>query len=278
MAPIEKPFFNSQTLPIALTVAGSDSGGGAGIQADLKAFAALGVYGCSAITSLTAQNTVGVQDVFAVAPEFVIAQMHSVLTDMPVAAIKTGMLANAQVIQALISTYDRCYPVPLVVDPVMLATSGDRLLEPEAIDIMIRELLPRATLLTPNLLEAAALLNEPVAHTMPEREQQAQRLLAMGSQAVLLKGGHDSGPEATDLLLSDAGLETFSRPRVDTRHTHGTGCTLAAAIAAGLAKGLALPLAVGEAKEYLHGAILAGAERSLGSGASPVDHFYRGVQ
>lgn len=278
MVPIEKPSFDSQTIPIALTVAGSDSGGGAGIQADLKAFAALGVYGCSAITSLTAQNTVGVQDVYPVAPEFVIAQMESVLTDMPVAAIKTGMLSNAQIIQALISTYDRCYPVPLVVDPVMLATSGDRLLEPEAIEIMIGELLPRATLLTPNLLEAAALLNEPVAHTLSEREQQAQRLLAMGPQAVLLKGGHDSGPDATDLLLSDAGLEAFSRSRVDTHHTHGTGCTLAAAIAAGLAKGLALPLAVGEAKAYLHGAIVAGAQRTLGAGASPVDHFYRGVQ
>jgi hydroxymethylpyrimidine/phosphomethylpyrimidine kinase len=273
--PIAKPSFGPETVPIALTVAGSDSGAGAGIQADLKTFSALGVYGCSAITSLTAQNTCGVQDVFPVAAEFVAKQMHSVLSDMPVAAIKTGMLANAQVIQALVSTYDSCYPAPLVVDPVMLATSGDRLLEKDAVEVMIRELLPRATLITPNLLEAAALLGEAPAQSLSQREHQAKLLLALGPQAVLLKGGHDHGPDADDLLLSDAGLDHFSRPRVSTRNTHGTGCTLAAAITAGLAKGLALPLAVGEAKEYLQGALLAGAGRSLGSGASPVDHFYR---
>ncbi|MDQ2076455.1 bifunctional hydroxymethylpyrimidine kinase/phosphomethylpyrimidine kinase [Marinimicrobium sp. ABcell2] len=275
MAPIAKPSFSPQSVPIALTVAGSDSGAGAGIQADLKTFAALGVYGCSAITSLTAQNTCGVQGVFPVAADFVAAQMHSVLSDMPVAVIKTGMLANAEVIQALVSTYDSAYPLPLVVDPVMLATSGDRLLEEAAVEVLIHELLPRATLITPNLLEAAALLGESPAQNQQQRARQAERLLALGPQAVLLKGGHDQGPEADDLLLSDAGLDHFSRPRVNTRNTHGTGCTLAAAIAAGLAKGLALPLAVEEAKDYLQGALLAGAQRSLGSGASPVDHFYR---
>lgn len=270
-----KPETHSSAPPIALTVAGSDSGGGAGIQADLKTFAALGVYGCSAITSLTAQNTTGVQAIQPVPPSFVDAQMHSVLCDMPVAVIKTGMLANAEIIRALVATLDRCYPVPLVVDPVMVATSGDLLLAEEAIHLLRDELLPRATLITPNRHEAAALLGEAPARNDAECRGQAERLMALGAEAVLLKGGHDSGPESTDLLLSPAGLEPFSAPRIDTRHTHGTGCTLASAIAAGLARGLALPAAVGEAKEYLQGALMAGAQQTLGQGAGPVDHFYR---
>ncbi len=265
----------SQAFPIALTVAGSDSGGGAGIQADLKTFAALGVYGCSAITCLTAQNTLGVQDLHPVPADFVEAQMRSVLSDMPVAVIKTGMLFNSQIIQALAATYDACYPLPLVVDPVMVATSGDLLLAQDAVSALVEELLPRATLITPNLHEAAALLGKQPARDTSEMQAQAERLIALGAQAVLIKGGHAEGGQITDLLLSPAGVETFTKPRVDTRNTHGTGCTLASAIAAGLAHGLALPLAVSQARDYLQGALVAAVPQSLGAGAGPVEHFYR---
>lgn len=275
MAPIAKPRTSGSAPPIALTVAGSDSGGGAGIQADLKTFAALGIYGCSAITSLTAQNTCGVQKVHPIPSDFISAQMHSVLSDMPVAVIKTGMLASADIIRALVASIDRCYPVPLVVDPVMVATSGDVLLEDAAVRVLRDELLPRATLITPNRHEAAVLLGEATARNDAECRDQAEQLLALGAEAVLLKGGHDSSAEATDLLLSPAGVELFSAPRLETRHTHGTGCTLASAIAAGLASGLPLPSAVGAAKDYLQGALTAGAQYSLGQGAGPVDHFYR---
>lgn len=265
----------SPAMPIALTVAGSDSGGGAGIQADLKTFAAMGVYGCSAITCLTAQNTLGVQDLHPVPADFVEAQMRSVLSDMPVAVIKTGMLANSQIVQALAAIYDCCYPVPLVVDPVMVATSGDPLLAKDAIAALVEQLLPRATLITPNLHEAAALLGEQPARNTSEMQYQAERLIALGAQAVLIKGGHSRGDQITDLLLSPAGVETFTKPRIETRNTHGTGCTLASAIAAGLAHGLALPMAVSQARDYLQGALAASAPQSLGSGSGPVEHFYR---
>lgn len=265
---------SSTAPPVALTIAGSDSGGGAGIQADLKTFAALGVYGCSVLTALTAQNTRGVQAVHPVPPDFVGAQLRSVLTDFPVSAAKTGMLANADIIRALLDTLDEFEPRALVVDPVMLATSGDRLLEREAEALLIHELLPRATLITPNLPEAAALLGEGIARTRDERWRQAERLLALGPGAVLLKGGHGTGPDAEDLLLGAGFSETFSRPRLDTPNTHGSGCTLAAAITAGLARGLSLPGAVGEAKGYLQGALAAGARWQLGAGAGPLNHFH----
>lgn len=272
---IPKPTVRAFPYPIALTVAGSDSGAGAGIQADLKTFSALGVYGCSAITCLTAQNTLGVQDLHPVPPAFVEAQMRSVLSDMPVAVIKTGMLANSQIIRALAATYDCCYPVPLVVDPVMVATSGDSLLANDAVRALVEELLPRATLITPNLHEAAALLGAQPAQNHSEMHSQAERLLALGAQAVLIKGGHADGDQITDLLLSAAGVQTFAKRRIDTRNTHGTGCTLASAIAAGLAQGLALPLAVSQARDYLQGALVAAVPQSLGAGSGPVEHFYR---
>lgn len=265
---------HSSEPPVALTIAGSDSGGGAGIQADLKTFSALGVYGCSALTALTAQNTRGVQAVHPVPPEFVGDQLRSVLSDFPVAAAKTGMLANAGIIRALLDTLNEFEPLALVVDPVMLATSGDRLLEREAEALLIHELLPRAALITPNLPEAAALLGEGIARTREDRWRQAERLLALGPRAVLLKGGHGTGPEAEDLLLSAELSEVFSRPRLDTPNTHGSGCTLAAAITAGLARGLSLPAAVGEAKRYVQGALAAGARWKLGAGSGPLNHFY----
>ena len=261
--------------PVALTIAGSDSGGGAGIQADLKTFAALGVFGCSAIASLTAQNTCGVQGVFAVAPAFVQAQMLSVLNDINVSAIKTGMLATADIITAVSDTLAAYTNIPLVLDPVMVATSGDRLLAADAVAVLIAKLLPRATLLTPNLLEAAALLNRPIAKSPAEIQEQAELLLTLGAQAVLMKGGHSDGEQAIDLLLTREGMEHFSSPRIATKNTHGTGCTLASAIAAGLAKKLSLRESVAQAKHYLYNALLHADEIHIGQGAGPVHHFYQ---
>jgi len=260
--------------PIALTIAGSDSGGGAGIQADLKAFAALGVFGCSAITSLTAQNTQGVQGVLPIAPDFVKAQIQSVLSDINVGAIKTGMLATSDIITAVAQLLSQYPQIPLVLDPVMVATSGDRLLAEEAIEVLIKQFIPRATLLTPNLLEAAALLNRKVATSLEEMQQQAEQLLSLGANAVLMKGGHGSGKESTDLLLGREGCELFNAERIATKNTHGTGCTLASAIAAGLAKKLSLRDAVAEAKHYLHHALVNANRLTIGQGSGPVHHFY----
>jgi hydroxymethylpyrimidine/phosphomethylpyrimidine kinase len=261
--------------PIALTIAGSDSGGGAGIQADLKTFSALGVFGCSAITSLTAQNTLGVQGVFAVPPQFVQQQIQSVMSDINVGAIKTGMLANAEIISALVESLTQLSAIPLVVDPVMVATSGDRLLAEDAIEILLKKLMPLATIVTPNLHESAALLNCSVARTQNEMQQQGEHLLSLGLQAVLMKGGHTTNDQATDLLITHSGTEIFSAPRLQTKNTHGTGCTLASAIAAGLAKKLSLNDAVREAKDYLQGALAASNQLLIGKGSGPVHHFFR---
>lgn len=267
------PIFEPST-PIALTIAGSDSGGGAGIQADLKTFSALGVFGCSAITSLTAQNTQGVQGVWPVPPDFVRKQIHSVLVDIPVGAIKTGMLATVDIIHAVADGLGDYADIPVVVDPVMVATSGDRLLAEDAIQALISRLLPRAALITPNLFEAAALLNDVPAQTQADRLRQAEQLRALGASAVLIKGGHGNEAQADDLLLSDAGMQIFSAPRLATRNTHGTGCTLASAIAAGLARQLPLPEAVAQAKTYLHQALTRADELHIGQGAGPVHHFH----
>lgn len=260
--------------PIALTIAGSDSGGGAGIQADLKTFAALGVYGCSAISSLTAQNTCGVQGVLPVPPAFVQAQITSVLNDIPVAAVKTGMLAQADIIQAVAQTLADYPHLPLVLDPVMVATSGDRLLAEDAVDALINELLPRALVITPNLHEAAALLHQPMAQNLAQMREQAVQLLALGARNVLMKGGHSHDEQATDLLLTSEGEFLFSSSRIATKNTHGTGCTLASAIAAGLAKKLSLPDAVQEAKNYLYNALQQADKLTIGQGCGPVHHFY----
>lgn len=260
--------------PIALTIAGSDSGGGAGIQADLKTFSALGVFGCSAITSLTAQNTLGVQGVFPVPPEFVRQQIHSVLADIQVGAIKTGMLATADIIAAVAEAL-RAYPqIPVVLDPVMIATSGDRLLAEDAIQSLVRDLFPLAKVITPNLHEAAALLNKPVATDLSDMQRQGEQLLALGAPAVLMKGGHTHGDKAIDLLVTHNGIEVFSAPRLNTKNTHGTGCTLASAIAAGIAKQMSLQEAVKQAKDYLHNALTHSDKLHIGRGAGPVHHFY----
>jgi hydroxymethylpyrimidine/phosphomethylpyrimidine kinase len=260
--------------PIALTIAGSDSGGGAGIQADLKTFSALGVFGCSAIASLTAQNTLGVQGVLPIPPAFVQQQIHSVLSDINVRAIKSGMLATADIIAAVAESLTAYPQIPLVLDPVMVATSGDRLLAEDAIQTLIEKLMPLATLITPNLHEAAVLLNTTVASNLEQMQFQGEQLLQLGARAVLMKGGHTEGESATDLLITAAGVETFSAPRLQTKNTHGTGCTLASAIAAGLAKKLSLNDSVRQAKEYLHNALVHSEKLHIGQGAGPVHHFY----
>jgi hydroxymethylpyrimidine/phosphomethylpyrimidine kinase len=259
---------------IAVTIAGSDSGGGAGIQADLKTFSALGVYGASVVTALTAQNTLGVQAIHDVPAEFIAAQMDSVFSDLPVSATKIGMLSQVPVIEAVASGLDRHGIGNVVLDPVMVATSGDRLLNPGAVSALRRLLFPRAVLVTPNLLEAAALLDQPVAMGEDDMLAQGQRLIGEGARAVLMKGGHGTGDTSLDLLVTPEAVVRLEAPRIDTPNTHGTGCTLSSAIAAGLAKGFPLGQAVSEAKDYVTAAIAASGRLSIGKGHGPTHHFH----
>jgi hydroxymethylpyrimidine/phosphomethylpyrimidine kinase len=261
--------------PIAVTIAGSDSGGGAGIQADLKTFSALGVYGASVIAALTAQNTKGVTGIHDVPPEFVTAQIDAVFSDLKVGAVKLGMLSNAAVIAVVADGLVRHRQSNVVLDPVMVATSGDRLLKPDAVDNLRRLLMPKALVNTPNLPEAAALLDLPIAADEAAMRSQGERLLALGANAVLMKGGHAGGSESVDLLVEASGVTRLAGPRFDTQNTHGTGCTLSSAIAAGLAKGMALGDAVRASKSYITSAIAASDRLAIGSGHGPVHHFYR---
>jgi len=263
------------STPVALTIAGSDCSGGAGIQADLKTFAALGVYGASAITALTAQNTTGVTGIHLVPPEFVTAQIDAVFSDLDVGAVKIGMVAQRATIDAIVDALQRWSPAYVVLDPVMVATSGDRLLAPEAVAALRERLIPRATILTPNLPEAAALLDEPVASSQAAIEAQGRRLLALGCPAVLIKGGHGGGSDSVDYLVSAAGTLVLSAARSPTRNTHGTGCSLSSAIAAGLAKGEDLASAVRQAKIWISEAIAAADRFSVGHGHGPIHHFHR---
>jgi hydroxymethylpyrimidine/phosphomethylpyrimidine kinase len=260
--------------PIAVTIAGSDSGGGAGIQADLKTFAAFGVYGASVITALTAQNTQGVAAIHDVPAAFIAAQIDAVFSDLNVGAVKIGMLSQPAVIAAVAAGLDRHGQTNVVLDPVMVAASGDRLLAPEAVDVLRRELIPRALIVTPNLPEAAALLDVATAANEGDMRDQAERLLALGPRAVLLKGGHGEGPESVDIFFDGTVELRLPALRIATRNNHGTGCTLSAAIAAGLAKGLQLVEAVGEAKAYVTLAIAAADRLAIGSGHGPVHHFH----
>jgi hydroxymethylpyrimidine/phosphomethylpyrimidine kinase len=262
------------TIPIALTIAGSDPSGGAGVQADLKTFAACGVYGASVITALTAQNTRGVTAVHVVPADFVTAQLDAVFADLDVRAVKTGMLARSDVIAAVVAGLTRWSPPNLVVDPVMIATSGDALLTPDAVVTLRETLLPLARLITPNLPEAATLLGEAVAARESDIERQGRALLALGCGAVLIKGGHGTGVESTDYLFDAHGVARFSAPRLATTNTHGTGCTLASAIAAGLAKGADLVSAVRQAKDFVTAAIAAADRLAVGHGHGPVHHFH----
>jgi hydroxymethylpyrimidine/phosphomethylpyrimidine kinase len=259
---------------IAVTIAGSDSGGGAGIQADLKTFSALGVYGASVVTALTAQNTRGVQAIHDVPPDFVAAQIDSVFSDLAVDAVKIGMLSRPAIIAAVAQGLDRHRAGPVVLDPVMVAASGDPLLAPDAIEALRGELIPRALLVTPNLPEAAAILGEPIAADEGAMARQGEAIRALGARAVLVKGGHGSGPESTDILVDAAGTARLAAPRHATRNTHGTGCTLSSAIAAGLARGLDLAAAVRMGKAYIGAAIAASDALRIGSGHGPVHHFH----
>jgi hydroxymethylpyrimidine/phosphomethylpyrimidine kinase len=260
--------------PIAVTIAGSDSGGGAGIQADLKTFSALGVYGASVITALTAQNTKGVQGIFDVDPSFIAQQMDSVFGDLSVCAVKIGMLSRPDVIETVAAGLERHGARDVVLDPVMVAASGDRLLATEAVEVLKRRLIPLAGLITPNLPEAAALLNEVQADDEAQMKRQAEALLRLGPGAVLLKGGHGAGPESVDVLLTSDGFVRLAAPRHATRNTHGTGCTLSAAITAALAKGSPLVDAVKSAKHFVSEAIAAADRLRVGHGIGPTHHFH----
>jgi hydroxymethylpyrimidine/phosphomethylpyrimidine kinase len=269
------PASQATTVPVALTIAGSDSSGGAGIQADLKTFAALGVYGASVITALTAQNTRGVSGIHVVPPAFVTAQIDAVFGDLDVKAVKIGMVAELETIEAIASALGRWSPASVVLDPVMVASSGDRLLSADAVASLRTRLFPRATLVTPNLPEAAALLDEPVALQEAAIASQGRRLLAMGCPYVLIKGGHGQGAQAIDYLFSSGGTVALPAPRLVTKNTHGTGCSLSSAIAAGLAKGEAMEAAVRNAKAFVSAAIAAGDRLDVGHGHGPVHHFHR---
>ncbi len=255
-----------------LSIAGSDSGGGAGIQADLKTFAALGCYGMTALTALTAQNTVGVQAIHAVPPAFLKAQLQSVLDDIGVDAIKIGMLHAPDIVEVVAWAIDQYQPAHVVLDPVMVATSGDRLIAQETVAVLVRELFPRVSVITPNLDEAEWLLGRRIdgAQALPGA---AQALLDMGARAVLLKGGHLAGDEVVDCLQipGQSGVRLASQ-RIASHNVHGTGCTLSAAMAAHLALGHDLPTAVRLARGFILGAIAAGADFSLGQGHGPLNH------
>jgi hydroxymethylpyrimidine/phosphomethylpyrimidine kinase len=258
----------------ALTIAGSDSGGGAGIQADLKTFSALGVYGASVITAITAQNSRAVTAVAEVPPELVGAQIDAVLGDIEFGAIKIGMLFSPEIIRATAARLSDP-ALPVVLDPVMVAKSGDALLRDDAVEALARELLPKATLLTPNLPEAARLLGEAPAGSVAEMEAQGRRLLALGPRAVLMKGGHGQGAVCTDLLVTGAGAALrLEAPRCATRNTHGTGCSYSSAITAELAKGAELAESVRRAHGWLQAAIIAADRLRVGSGRGPVHHFH----
>jgi hydroxymethylpyrimidine/phosphomethylpyrimidine kinase len=260
--------------PIALTIAGSDSSGGAGIQADLKTFAAFGVYGASVITALTAQNTKGVSGIHHVPSDFVTAQMDAVFSDLDVNAVKIGMVAQRATIEAIVAALKRWSPKHVVLDPVMVATSGDRLIDHGAVEALRTMLIPRAALITPNLPEAAALLDEPVAVDEAAIESQGRRLLAMGCRMVLIKGGHGQGAESIDYLVGGDGVTALAAPRIATQNTHGTGCSLSSAIAAGLAKGEPLETAVRHAKTWISAAIAAADRLDVGRGHGPIHHFH----
>lgn len=263
--------------PVALTIAGSDSGGGAGIQADLKTFSALGVYGTSAITAVTAQNTQGVQGIQPISPEIIKEQIHAVFEDLTVDAVKIGMLHNQEAAHIVAQSIDQFTPPYVILDPVMISTSGSKLIEDTTISVIINELFPRVSLVTPNVDEAVFLSGIPIRDEA-DMAKAAQKLLALGCRAVLMKGGHLAGAEMADVLYtSDQPPLRLAVPTIETRNTHGTGCTLSSAIAAYLALGKNLPDAVRSAKTYITNALRAGADVQTGKGHGPLNHFFAPV-
>ena len=259
--------------PVALSIAGSDPSGGAGVQADLKTFSALGVYGTAVLTALTAQSTRGVSGVHAVPADFVVEQTRTLVEDVALDAAKIGMLGSAEVADAVAGLLTSGLGCPVVLDPVMVSTSGSRLLDEDAVDA-VRRLVPLVDLVTPNLHEAAVLLDGEVACDIDGMRRQAEALHGRGANRVLLKGGHGDGDEATDVLLDESGLHELTAPRVDTRHTHGTGCTLSSAIAALLPQRTSWLAATRDAKQWLTGALAAGRALGIGGGAGPLHHFH----
>ena len=259
-------------MKVALTIAGSDSGGGAGIQADLKTFHQFGVYGTSAIVALTAQNTVGVRAVHAVPPEFITAQLDALADDLPPAALKTGMLATPELVTLVADTIARRRWSPLVVDPVMAATSGDRLLTPEGESTVRERLLPLAELVTPNIDEAAILTGREVRDAA-QMEAAGKALLELGAKAALVKGGHLVDESVTDLLVTRSGVRRFRHPRMKTTSTHGTGCTLSAAVTAGLALGRTLERSVEDAIDFVQRALRSAPSLGSAGGHGPLNHM-----
>ncbi|MFA1561946.1 bifunctional hydroxymethylpyrimidine kinase/phosphomethylpyrimidine kinase [Aliivibrio fischeri] len=261
--------------PIVLTIAGSDSGGGAGIQADIKAISATGGYACSVITALTAQNTQGVTGIYPISGEFVEQQLDAVFSDLNVIGVKVGMLSDSDIIHSVAKKIKQYAPQYLVVDPVMVATSGDLLLQASAIDSLKSELLPLADVITPNLPEAAALVGGKVPKNEDEMVAMISELRQLGAKSVLLKGGHlEEDTSSTDLLILSDKVERLSNLRINTRNTHGTGCTLSSAIASYLAQGYKLQDAVSLGKEYITQAIIYADKLNIGKGHGPVNHFY----
>jgi len=261
-------------IPTALSIAGSDPSGGAGIQADLKTFSALGVYGMTAITALTVQNTQGVSGIHPVPAAFVAEQITALFADIRINTVKIGMIAHAKIAHAIADVLAKHPDTPVVLDPVMVAKGGHALLEEEAIIAVKEKLLPLATILTPNLEEAAKLLEMPVASDRTQMEAQGKALLALGSKAILMKGGHLESTESPDLLLMHEETIWLESVRVETPNTHGTGCTLSSAIASEIAKGETLTEAVKNAKSYVHAAITAADSLEIGSGHGPTHHFH----
>jgi hydroxymethylpyrimidine/phosphomethylpyrimidine kinase len=262
------------TIPIALTIAGLDTSGGAGIVADVKTFNAFGVYGATVATALTAQNTRGITGIHVTPADFVGLQIDAVFSDLDVKAVKIGMVAQLATIDVIAAGLMRWAPAHIVLDPVMIASSGARLLPADALEALCTKLIPRASLITPNLPEAAALLDQPVASSAAAIESQGKRLLAMGCRAVLIKGGHGEGPESIDYLITGTGTLALAAPRLVTKNTHGTGCSLSSAITAGLAKGDDMETAVRRAKIWISAAIAAGDRLDVGLGNGPIHHFH----
>lgn len=265
-----------KSYPIVLSIAGSDSSGGAGIQADLKTFSSLGVYGATAITTITAQNTQGVHSQFALPPQMVYDQIIAVIDDLHPSFVKIGMLSNAEIVRVVAESLSQ-YSIPIILDPVIVSTSGHRLLSIEAQEVLKEKLLPMSALITPNIPEMKALTDMPLS-SFEEKQMAAQRLMNHGVKAVLLKGGHEEGNTKTDILFTQSanGIEStiFTATTISTLNIHGTGCTLSSAITAFLARGLCLNDAITEAKNYITNAITAGADIKIGHGSGPVNHGF----
>ncbi|WP_442590912.1 bifunctional hydroxymethylpyrimidine kinase/phosphomethylpyrimidine kinase [Pedobacter sp. AW31-3R] len=263
----------SYTYPSVMTIAGSDSGGGAGIQADIKAIAALGCFATSAITAVTVQNTLGVTAIHSIPPIIVKGQIVAILTDIEPLAIKIGMVHTLELVETITAVL-RLYPeIPVVLDPVMVATSGDKLIENNTVTGLITHLFPLSALVTPNLDEATILAGMPV-HTLEDMKIAGRKILALGCKAVLLKGGHLEGNKLTSIYFEGDTMQEFHYDRIDTNNTHGSGCTLSSAIAACLAQGMALADAVYAAQEYVNEAIVQGSDVQTGNGNGPLNHFF----